>query len=138
MLDPQVGWNRDAQTCSQPTTCLFILRRDIMARSTTDPRIIKFYSSTRWKRAQRYIKTKYRGLCQECGKAGWEVHHIKPLTPFNLNDESIALSEDDLTLLCTSCHNAERSGNYYVRKGLMFDDEGNLISKQPPLGTIEK
>lgn len=109
-----------------------------MARSTTDPRIIKFYNSTRWKRAQRYIKSKYRGICQQCGNLGWEVHHIKALTPFNLEDDDIAVGENNLTLLCTSCHNAERSKDVYVRSDLMFDEEGNLVSKQPPRGLIQK
>ena len=110
----------------------FHLKEYTMAKSTTNPQIIKFYQSAAWKRCQRHIKSKYRGLCQNCGCAGWEVHHKIPLTIYNLNDPEITMGEDNLTLLCTACHNAERNKNYYVRAGLEFDEEGNLRQSCPP------
>lgn len=98
----------------------------------TPAKIIKFYNSTRWRRFQKYIRSKYHGLCQECGKAGWEVHHIIPLTYTNVDDDQIALGEDNVTLLCTSCHNAQRQEESYVRRDVTFDADGNLIKKGTP------
>lgn len=48
-------------------------------------------------------------LCQDCLKRGMykpaeEVHHITPLTPENINDESITLNMDNLISLCKDCH----------------------------------
>lgn len=48
-------------------------------------------------------------LCQDCLKRGRytpaeEVHHIRELTPDNINDPSITLNPDNLVSLCRECH----------------------------------
>lgn len=91
-----------------------------------------FYHSRTWRRVRWIILHKYRGICQKCGKAGNEVHHIIPLTPLNVHDASIALNPDNLILLCTSCHNAERSPEVQVRSDVCFDKQGNLLKKSGP------
>ena len=69
----------------------------------------KFYSSAAWKQA-RESYTKYRrGLCEICLskgiiKAGEIVHHKRHLTAETVNDPTIALSFDNLQLLCRDCH----------------------------------
>ena len=69
----------------------------------------KFYSSVQWKEA-RESYTKYRrGLCEICLskgiiKAGEIVHHKRHLNATNVNDPSVALSFDNLQLLCRECH----------------------------------
>ena len=98
----------------------------------TPEKIIRFYNSSRWRKVQKYIKAKYRGLCQECGRAGWEVHHIIPLTLENVDDPFISLGEDNLVLLCTKCHNAKRSDERQVRRDVEFDEDGNVIILDTP------
>ena len=53
-------------------------------------------------------------LCQDCLAEGRytpaeEVHHIEPLTPDNISDQSIALNPDNLVSLCRECHKARHS-----------------------------
>lgn len=94
------------------------------------PEIIKkFYRSKQWKRVRLQVIQIHRGRCQECGKAGTEVHHKTPLTEANVCDPHIALGLDNLELLCTSCHDAKRSDNSQVRFDLKFDENGDLIQK---------
>ena len=52
------------------------------------------------------------GLCEDCMangiiKAGEIVHHIVPLTPENISDPNIALSWNNLRLVCRDCHAKE-------------------------------
>lgn len=98
----------------------------------TPKKIIKFYNSIKWRRVQKYIRAKYRGLCQECGKAGWEVHHKEPLTIDNVDIDEVAIGEDNLQLLCTSCHNSKRSIDSQIRSDVTFDENGDLIRKHTP------
>ena len=98
----------------------------------TPKKIIKFYNSSKWRRVQKYIRAKKRGLCEECGKAGWEVHHIIPLTLENVNNDEVAIGEDNLQLLCTSCHNSKRSVENQIRNDVTFNEYGDLIKKVPP------
>ena len=90
----------------------------------------KFYQSSAWKKARKAFVALKRGLCNKCGKAGWEVHHVIPLTINNYSDPDIAINFDNLELLCTSCHNAERYKDVYIRSDLEFDSDGNVIKKQ--------
>ena len=93
--------------------------------------IDKFYHSNTWKKARRAIVLKYRGLCCKCGKTGTEVHHIKPLTLLNVNDPMISINEDNLMLLCKSCHDAIRNDGV-IRNDLEFDADGCVIPKGTP------
>lgn len=93
----------------------------------------RFYDSAAWRRVSAYVRVARHGICADCGKAGWEVHHIVPLTPKNINDPGVALNPDNLELLCTSCHNAKRGGgNKYIRSDLRFTSNGDVVLKQPP------
>ncbi|EMJ4245770.1 HNH endonuclease [Clostridioides difficile] len=88
-----------------------------------------FYNSKAWKECRQSIIKKYLGLCAECGKLGEEVHHIKYLTPANIHDAEITLSEDNLILLCKDCHSKKHKNNKDVtRTGLKFNENGELIS----------
>lgn len=97
-----------------------------------------FYNSKKWKDCREYIYNKYFGICAECGKPGEEVHHIKFLTPSNINDPSISLNEDNLILLCKDCHFKKHKDTNPLDKslnkkrrvtanGCYFDDDGNLV-----------
>lgn len=102
----------------------------------TPEKILKFYQSTAWKRVRRLKRQLSRGVCEECGRAGWEVHHKTPLTLANIDNPNISMGMDNLELLCTSCHNARREDESQVRSDIDFDSEGNVIEKvkkHPPV-----
>lgn len=49
------------------------------------------------------------GLCEDCMKEGRvtaaeEVHHIKFITPENINDPNVTLNWNNLVALCRECH----------------------------------
>lgn len=80
----------------------------------------KLYSSKRWQKTRAAYKKSVGGLCERCWKngvikAGEIVHHKIPLTPENINDPNIALSFDNLELVCRDCH-AEIHEEVYERK----------------------
>lgn len=95
----------------------------------TPEKIKKFYQSTKWKKARATKVALARGVCEECGNAGWEVHHITPLTLENIDNPEIAIGLDNLQLLCTACHNAKRSDDKEIRDDVTFDEDGNLVEK---------
>lgn len=96
----------------------------------TPDSIMKFYHSKRWKRVRRIVINTNRGRCQECGKAGWEVHHIIPLTEQNLTNPDIAINPDNLMLLCTRCHDSMRTKDKYIRADLEFTVDGDVVKKK--------
>ena len=68
-----------------------------------------FYNSPAWKNTREEYKRSVGGLCELCWaegtvKAGEIVHHKTELTPENITDESIALSWNNLQLVCRECH----------------------------------
>ena len=79
---------------------------------------------------RRYIRIKYKGVCQRCGLNGTHVHHIKYITDYNIHNPEITLNEDNLTLLCLDCHNFEHMESKFMREDIMFDDDGNTIQRK--------
>lgn len=90
----------------------------------------KFYLSAAWRETREYIYKRDMGLCVRCGRPGEIVHHIIHLTPRNIDNPSITLSEDNLELLCRDCHAQEHEGQPATASGLMFDNEGNLVERE--------
>ncbi|MBR2587436.1 HNH endonuclease [Candidatus Saccharibacteria bacterium] len=71
-----------------------------------------FYGTQAWTECANAYRKKVGGLCERCLKegiyrAGEIVHHKIHLSPDNLKDPSIALSFDNLELLCRECHAKE-------------------------------
>ena len=87
------------------------------------------YLSAAWRRARDYIYDRDNGMCVRCGAIGEEVHHIRHLTPQNINDSYIAFSADNLQLLCRECHRTEHEGKPTTAEGLTFDAAGNLVER---------
>ena len=90
-----------------------------------------FYKSQAWKRTQAAYKSKMGGLCERCRAKGLIVpgvivHHKCYITPENINDPSIALSFDNLELLCILCHNQEHTG---AVKRYKVDELGRVTSE---------
>ena len=89
-----------------------------------------FYLSSTWRKTREYIFKRDMGLCVRCGKPGEIVHHKIYLTPQNINDPAISLSEDNLETLCRECHALEHEGQSPTAPGLMFDEAGNLVERK--------
>jgi hypothetical protein len=77
----------------------------------------KLYQSAKWRKLRaNYIAERQLidgGLCEiGCGNSGEELHHIKPLTPENVNDPNIATNPDNLKWVCRNCHFRTRDDNF--------------------------
>ena len=73
-----------------------------------------FYKSHTWYRVRDAYKKQAKGLCERClakGRItpGEMVHHKIPLDAEKIKDPNLALSFDNLELLCRDCHAAEHS-----------------------------
>lgn len=99
-----------------------------------------FYTSKEWRKTR---DTYYRIQCGRCERCmaevlagvrrvedinpGIIVHHKKELTPENINDPAVALSFDNLELLCDEHHNRQHKAK---AKRYTFDAKGNLIESK--------
>jgi len=106
---------------------------------------LSFYKSKLWKQVKNNVWLKQYCLCAECnrpvyvdGITDWIpkdkrlkgiVHHKEHLHSYNLNDDNIAINEDNLVGLCIDCHNKEHFSGSSTRNDYLFDDNGNLIKK---------
>jgi len=86
-----------------------------------------FYNSKSWQTTREAYFNSQFGLCEKCGRVGEEVHHKKPITPFNLNDPNIALNWENLQLLCRSCHELAHAGTQPTTDGITFDSYGQVL-----------
>lgn len=105
----------------------------------------EFYQSKAWKQTRLNVWYKQGCLCAICNKPVYVdgiseyipkryrrtgiVHHIKELDNSNVYDNDIALDEDNLVGVCKDCHEEIHHINKSCRKGLTFDDNGNLVEK---------
>lgn len=107
-----------------------------------------FYNSKLWQQCREQILKRDRYLCQTrgCHNIAEEVHHIRKLTPSNINDPSVSLNPDNLTSLCGDCHKArhvqdklegrKKRNAHKVLPDVIFDEEGYPIeiADKPPQG----
>ena len=79
-----------------------------------------FYTSKEWRKTRDAYYRIQCGMCERCMaevlagarrvediNPGIIVHHKKELTPENINDPAVALSFDNLELLCDEHHNRQ-------------------------------
>ena len=76
-----------------------------------------FYRTKAWKDIRELAMARDSRLCQDCLIHGRitpaeEVHHIKELTPQNINDPEIALNLSNLVCLCRECHKARHKPQF--------------------------
>lgn len=90
-----------------------------------------FYKSESWQQCREAFGASRFWICERCGRPGGIVHHKVPLTPKNINDPAVALSWENLELLCQDCHNREHGGGTATREGFAFDERGDLIPISP-------
>ena len=93
-----------------------------------------FYNSPAWRKCRKaYIDKRILidgGLCENCHeRLGYIVHHIKELTPQNINDENITLSFDNLQYDCKHCHDREEVHAFIKqnKNRIYFDSNGQPI-----------
>ena len=86
-----------------------------------------FYKSKTWQHTRNaYIKS-VGGLCEKCLKKGIykaavEVHHMKHITPKNINDPGVTLNWGNLIALCRECHRQEHTR----QKRYTIDEQGRV------------
>lgn len=71
------------------------------------------------------------GLCEDCMKEGRvtaaeEVHHIKFITPDNINDPNVTLNWDNLVALCRECHRKRHGAR---QRRYEVDEWGRVTTK---------
>lgn len=97
-----------------------------------------FYGRIAWKEIRNATMKRDAWLCQDCLQRGMytpadEVHHIIPITPENINDESITLNMDNLICLCKECHHKRHErqnlGERRTVRRFTVDQWGNVKSR---------
>ena len=96
----------------------------------------QFYSSKAWQDCRDAYAKKAHHLCEECLRKGIYtpgiiVHHIEELNPMNIHNPEVALSFNNLELLCRSCHGEQHNARDKARR-YSFDDLGNVFIKENP------
>jgi len=90
-----------------------------------------FYKSIAWQNCRNAYMKKVGGLCEDCLKENKitpaeEVHHIKFITPQNVNDPRITLNDQNLVALCRE-HHRRRHGE--KEKRYTVDEWGRVTMK---------
>ena len=91
----------------------------------------QFYQSDAWKTTRALYINSVDGLCELClkdgiYKPGKVVHHIKHLSPQNINDDRVTLGWDNLMLLCQDCHAKIHKKEITTR--YKFNERGEVIA----------
>ena len=95
---------------------------------------IPFYKTFKWKKCREGYMKHARGLCEECLKKGLIVpaeivHHKIPLNADNMNDQSIALSWDNLEAVCRLHHAEIHEGQNRKPRRYKVDMFGRVTTK---------
>lgn len=108
----------------------------------------EFYQTKVWKRNRKDFALSKDCICERCHRPVYVsgisdesipkdkrlryiVHHKEYLNENNYTNDDVSLNWDNLELLCIDCHNEEhpRLKKMPVRKGLTFDELGNLVQR---------
>lgn len=100
----------------------------------------RFYNSSAWRKLSQYYAASKGWVCECCRNKNVDrsqplykqlhCHHKTPLTDENINDPSIALNEDNLILLCRTCHNKAHGEGEVTAPGLYFDENGMIRKRE--------
>lgn len=91
----------------------------------------QFYKSPAWQNCREAYAKSVGGLCERCYAKGLIVpgeivHHVTPLTPENIDDPDVALSWDNLELVCRDCHGDSHRG---FERRWKVDELGRVIAR---------
>ena len=89
----------------------------------------ELYDSRKWRNLRKLVIMSQGGLCINDNNPAYYVHHKEELTDANYTDPTIALAVENLVALCKQCHNDIHKPSVSIRSDVLFDSEGNLISK---------
>lgn len=95
---------------------------------------VEFYKSKAWKQCRAEYARQRRHLCENCLEHGMIrpgeiVHHVIPLTPENIESPEVALSFENLRLLCRECHAAEHNERLKDRR-YSVEPDGRVIARE--------
>lgn len=88
-----------------------------------------FYKGNKWQQCRNaYIRSRSY-LCEDCMckgivKGATEVHHVIPITQYNINDPNITLNWNNLKSLCHDCHMARH--NEILQRRYTVDEVGRV------------
>lgn len=86
-----------------------------------------FYASKQWREMREYVFKRDGYLCCLCGRPATEVHHVRRITPDNINDVRVTVNADNLESLCSECHKRihETDRHAHLREaGWRYDADG--------------
>lgn len=105
--------------CDACTPVVEAERQERIKKSNTrynrkrDPKYLRFYASSDWKRMSKARMQAAGYRCEECGRLAVEVHHVAPIqTPEGWERR---LDWGNLKALCLDCHN--RAHGRFGRRG---------------------
>jgi shikimate kinase len=108
----------------------------------------QLYTSKAWIELRRNLIIERGPICQKCGKVMIDTskligHHIKKITPQNINDINIILNPKNIELICHDCHNLEphhfvgsRKHNIYLVYGAPCSGKTTLVNQMAERGDI--
>ena len=107
----------------------------------------QLYNSKAWINLRFNLIIERGPRCQRCEKVMVDTsrligHHRIPLTPANINDQSITLNKDNVELICFDCHNKEhrRYGynqhNVYIVYGSPLSGKNTLVNQLTEYGDL--
>ena len=90
-----------------------------------------FYKSKAWRETREAYAKARAGLCERClargvYRPGVIVHHKVHLSPENISDPEVALSWDNLELLCRECHGDEHKR---IERRYTVDEIGRVTAR---------
>ena len=112
----------------------------VMAREFSKP----FYNSKEWEKVREFVLLRDHHACQLCGAPAEEVHHIRHITPDNVNDVNITMNPANLISLCKACHFGEHRGEHGKGREkeeaypYRFDSNGYLIPKENCMAVVPR
>lgn len=109
----------------------------------------KFYKSKEWRALRERLIAESNFLCSECGESYLKNsaqligHHIKELTPTNIQDANIALNPANIKIICRRCHDKEHrrfefSGarNVYIVYGAPCSGKNSYVNQVARSGDL--
>lgn len=86
------------------------------------------YKTKYWQKFRAGYFAAHNGMCERCPNPGVVLHHIEELTLENYTNPAIVYGDDNLMLLCWSCHEKTKTkGGLPVRADVGFDADGNVV-----------
>lgn len=94
-----------------------------------------FYKSKEWIKCKNSYIKEVHGLCEQCERPGYIVHHKTHLSVKNINNPDVTLNHNNLEYVCLECHNKHHQFNREkkkaTREGFKFNEKGELVYSPP-------